>query len=398
MSEAGPERAPTPTSTPTRTFVLAAGGTGGHLFPAQALAEQLRARGAAVHLASDRRADAFAGALPGTAVSRVRAGRLGGGVLQTGWGLLVMLAGLGDARRLLRRLDPEAVIGFGGYPSVPTMLMAARLGFPTVIHEQNAVLGRANRFLAKRMKRICTGFADTARLPPAIRDRAVYTGNPVRPAIRLAATPYRAPAPGLPIELLILGGSQGARIFADVVPAALAALPSALRSALRVSQQARPEDVERVTAQLRAAGIAAEVSSFFTDVPERLARTQLVICRAGASTASELAAAGRPALLVPYPYAMDDHQMANARALMAAGAGWAIPQSAFSVPLLTNRLRALLDDPQGLAHAAAQAGRFAVEDAAERLASVVLGLLPNVGRAPPPLGKRPGKHPGERLA
>ena len=191
--------------------------------------------------------------------------------------------------------------------------------------------------------------------------------------------PYRPPEPGATIELLILGGSQGARIFADIVPPALLALPPEVRTALRVSQQARPEDCERVTAQLRGAGIAAEISSFITDVPERLARAQLVICRSGASTVSELAAVGRPALLVPYPHATDDHQAANARVLANAGAGWLIPQSALSAPMLTNRMAELIANATGLAHAAAQARRFAVEDAAERLAAVVLGLVPSVG-------------------
>jgi UDP-N-acetylglucosamine--N-acetylmuramyl-(pentapeptide) pyrophosphoryl-undecaprenol N-acetylglucosamine transferase len=363
------------------TFVLAAGGTGGHLLPAQALAEQLTRNGAAVHLATDRRSDAFGAAMPGVEISRVQAGRLGGGPVHTAFGLGAMALGLMQARRLLRRLDPEAVVGFGGYPSVPTMWAATQLGFASVIHEQNAVLGRANRLLARRVKRIATGFAETAGLRPADRPRAVHTGNPVRPAIRdAAAIPYRPPAPGMPIELLILGGSQGARIFADVVPSALAALPPELRAALRVSQQARPEDCERASAQLKEAGIAAEIGSFFSDVPDRLARAQLVICRAGASTVAELAAIGRPALLVPYPHATDDHQAANARALANAGAGWLIPQSALSAAMLTNRLAERLTDAAGLVHAAAQARRFAVDDAAERLAAVVLALVPSVGR------------------
>ncbi len=231
-------------------FVLAAGGTGGHLFPAQALALQLVERGAVVHLATDRRADAFAAEVPGVEICRVSAGRLGGGPIQSAYGLAAMAVGLVRARRLLRRLDPEAVVGFGGYPSVPTMLAATQLGFATVIHEQNAVLGRANRLLARRVGRIATGFAETAGLRPADRARAVYTGNPVRPAVRgVAQIAYRPARPGAPIELLILGGSQGARIFADIVPPALAALPPALRMALRVSQQARPEDCARVSAQ-----------------------------------------------------------------------------------------------------------------------------------------------------
>ncbi len=200
-----------------------------------------------------------------------------------------------QARRLLRRLSPDAVVGFGGYASIPTMLAAIRLGVPTAIHEQNAVLGRANRLLAGRVSHIATGFAATAGLRAADKTRAVHTGNPVRPAVlAVAGAEYRPPQSGEPVELLITGGSQGARIFADIVPAALAALPPTLRGALRVSQQARPEDCERVTAQLKEAGIAAEISSFFTDIPARLARAHLVICRSGASTIAELAAVGSP--------------------------------------------------------------------------------------------------------
>ncbi len=366
-------------SAATATFVLAAGGTGGHLFPAEALALLLVERGAAVHLVTDRRGEAFAAAVPRVAVSQVWAGRLGGGPIQSACGVAETAVGVVQARRLLRRLAPEAVVGFGGYPSVPTMLAAAQLGLPTVIHEQNAVLGRANRLLARRVARVATGFAETAGLRPAERARAVHTGNPVRPAIRaVAQIAYRPPQPDRPIELLILGGSQGARVFADVVPAALAALPGNLRAVLRVSQQARPEDCERVRAQLAAAGIAAEVSSFFTDVPERLARAQLAICRAGASTVAELAAVGRPALLVPYPHATGDHQSANARAFADAGAGWVIPQSALTPALLADLLAERLADGAGLALAAAQARRFAPADAAERLAALVFALSPRL--------------------
>jgi len=360
---------------PGLKFVLAAGGTGGHLFPAQTLAERLVRHGAAVCLATDRRADAFAAQVPGVEIREIRAGRLGGNPLQSACGVAAMAVGLVQARRLLGRLHPAAVVGFGGYPSVPTMLAATQLGLPTVIHEQNAVLGRANRLLAARVGWIATGFAETAGLRPADRARAAYTGNPVRPAIiAVAAIGYRPPRAGAPIELLITGGSQGARIFADIVPPALARLPPTLRAALRVSQQARPEDCGRVTAQLEAAGIAAEVDSFFTDVPERLARAQLVICRAGASTVAELAAIGRPALLVPYPHATDDHQAANARAFAETGAGWVIPQAGLSAPALTTILAERLGDAVGLAGAAAQARRFACDDAAERLTAIVLAL------------------------
>ena len=357
--------------------MLAAGGTGGHLFPAEALARQLAKTGAEVHLATDRRADAFAAALPGVSVTVVRAGRLGGGPVQAACGVAEMALGLMQARRLLRRLAPEAVIGFGGYPSVPTMLAASRLGLPTVIHEQNAVLGRANRLLAPRARRIATGFAETAGLRDGDRERAVHTGNPVRPAIvAVGAIAYRPPASNQPIELVVLGGSQGARVFAEIVPPALALLPPELRARLRLSLQARPEDRAQAAAQLEESGVAAEVESFFTDVPDRLARAQLVICRAGASTISELAAAGRPALLVPYPHAADDHQAANARAFADAGAGWIAPQSSLDAPLLAGRLTDMLGDSGKLAAAAAQARRFGKDDAAESLAEIVLSLTP----------------------
>jgi UDP-N-acetylglucosamine--N-acetylmuramyl-(pentapeptide) pyrophosphoryl-undecaprenol N-acetylglucosamine transferase len=260
------------------------------------------------------------------------------------------------------------------------MCAASQLGVPTLIHEQNAVLGRANRLLASRVSRIATGFAETAGLRPGDTSRVVHTGNPVRPAILAAGqTGYTPPEPGRPIELLILGGSQGARIFSDVVPSALAALPAELRGALRVSQQARPEDRDRVVADLQANGITAEVETFFNDVPARLARAHLVICRSGASTVAELAATGRPALLVPYPHAMDDHQAANARAFAEAGAGWTIPQSSLTPALLTERLAELLGDRDHLRHAAAQARRFGRDDAAERLAALVLELAPRIG-------------------
>jgi UDP-N-acetylglucosamine--N-acetylmuramyl-(pentapeptide) pyrophosphoryl-undecaprenol N-acetylglucosamine transferase len=360
-----------------RRLVLAAGGTGGHLFPAQALAERLVAAGARVYLATDRRGDAFSADVPGVEVCRVSAGGIAGGPVQKVCGLAELAVGVVQARRLLRRLGADAVVGFGGYASVPTMLAAVQLGYPTLIHEQNAVLGRANRLLARRIRHIAVGFAATAELRHR-GARVVVSGNPVRPAIAaVAGAPYRPPEPGRPIELVILGGSQGARIFADIVPPALAELPTELRARLRVSQQARPEDCERVAAQLRDAGIAAEVESFFRDVPARLMRAQLVICRAGASTIAELAAIGRPAILVPYPFAADDHQSANARAFAAAGAGWIMPQSELSAPRLAQILSERLADPAKLTLAAGASRTFAPDDAAERLATAVLGLLLN---------------------
>lgn len=360
-----------------RSFVLATGGTGGHRFPAEALAGELIARGRAVHLLTDARAAAYAGHVAGIDVHRVRAAPLGGGPVRKAYAVAALAVGTVQARRLLRRLSPAGVIGFGGYSSVPTMLAAAYLGLPTAIHEQNAVLGRANRMLASRIGRIATGFPTAEGLPPAGAARAVYTGNPVRQAVlSVGEEAYRPPRPGAAIELLVLGGSQGARIFSEIVPPALAALPAPLRNVLRVSQQARREDLAAAAERYAAAGIAAEVEGFFTDIPQRLARAHLVICRAGAATVSELAAAGRPALLVPYPYAADDHQTANARVFAAAGGGWYIAQQDLGPAVLADRLVELFGDPARLAAAAQQALSVGRRDAARRLALLALALMP----------------------
>lgn len=354
-------------------FVLAAGGTGGHLFPAQALAAELIGKGATVHFATDRRTDALAEAMPGVLVRQIRAGRLGGGPLRAACGIADLALGVMQARRLLRQLRPAAVVGFGGYASVPTMAAAAQLGLPSVIHEQNAVLGRANRMLAPRVRRIATGFPETAGLRPQERGHAVHTGNPVRPAIlAVGAQPYAPPALNGPLDLLVFGGSQGATAFAELIPAALELLPPALRTRLRLSQQARPEDGAAVTGRLAALGIKAEVDSFFTDMPARLARAHLVVCRAGASTIAELAAAGRPALLVPYPHATDDHQTANAHAFAAAGGARVLPQAGLTPALLAEQLGGLVAEPAVLHAAAVAARRFARDDAAEALAALVL--------------------------
>jgi UDP-N-acetylglucosamine--N-acetylmuramyl-(pentapeptide) pyrophosphoryl-undecaprenol N-acetylglucosamine transferase len=327
---------------------------------------------------SDARADAFAGPLAGVHVHRVRTGRLGGGPIRDARALAELAAGAMQAGRLLRRLSPAGVIGFGGYPSVPTMLAAAFLGLPTVIHEQNAVLGRANRLLASRMRYIATGFPSIDGLRPADRARATCTGNPVRPAVLAAGEAGYLPPPARgPIELLVLGGSQGARIFSEIVPPALAALPAPLRTALRVSHQARAEDLAAAARRYAEAGVAAELDSFFADVPRRLGRAHLVISRAGASTVAELAAVGRPALLVPYPYAADDHQTANARAFAQAGGGWVVPQADLAPGMLAGCLGQLFADGASLTAAAQRASRFGRGDAARRLALLALALEPD---------------------
>jgi UDP-N-acetylglucosamine--N-acetylmuramyl-(pentapeptide) pyrophosphoryl-undecaprenol N-acetylglucosamine transferase len=337
-------------------------------------------RGSRVHLVNDGRADAIGGRLVGVETHRVRAGRFGGGPGQALQALAELALGAMQARELLRRLAPAVVIGFGGYPSVPTMLAAAYLGLPTLVHEQNAVLGRANRLLAPRARRIATGFPATTGLRLADRVRVVHTGNPVRPAIlAVGDAGYRAPEPGGPIELLILGGSQGARVLSEVVPSALGALPGGLREVLRVSQQVRPEDLATVAEIYQSTGIAADLNTFFDDVPARLARAHLAICRAGASSVAELATVGRPAVLIPYPYATDGHQTANARAFAEVGGGWVIPQSGFSPSTLALYLERVLADGAALSAAAQRAGALGRRDATQRLARLAFGLVPGAG-------------------
>jgi UDP-N-acetylglucosamine--N-acetylmuramyl-(pentapeptide) pyrophosphoryl-undecaprenol N-acetylglucosamine transferase len=354
---------------------LAAGGTGGHLFGAEALAGNLLSLNKEVHLLSDARGEVFAEQLPEIEVHQIRAGRFGGGAANAAHAFGELAIGVLQARRLLRRLNPACVIGFGGYPSVPSMLAAVSLNLPTLIHEQNAVLGRANRLLAPRVRRIATGFPSAVGLRPADRARTVYVGNPVRSGIlTIAPAKYRAPHRGGQIELLVLGGSQGARIMSEAVPSALAALPTRLREMLRVSQQARAEDLIAAEAAYRERGIAVEVQTFFSDVPKRLARAHLAICRAGASTIAELAAIGRPAILIPYPHATDDHQTVNARAFGEAGGGWVIPQSELRSDSLALHLEKLLGDQAALTAAAHRAAEFGRRNATQDLARIAIGL------------------------
>jgi UDP-N-acetylglucosamine--N-acetylmuramyl-(pentapeptide) pyrophosphoryl-undecaprenol N-acetylglucosamine transferase len=359
-------------------IVLAAGGTGGHMFPAEALAREVLARRFRVALVTDRRGQAFGERLPGAELHRIRAGRFGAGLVSKVAGLAELALGTFGASRLLRTLAPAVAVGFGGYPSVPTMLAAARLGVPTLLHEQNAILGRANRLLAPRVRRIATSFAEVEGVRPADRARLVETGNPVRPAIAaLRGSDYPALTPDGPFHVLVLGGSQGARILSEVIPAACAKLPDGLRRRLRLAQQARAEDIEAVRRVHGESGVAAELATFFDDVPTRLARAHLVISRSGASTVAELAMIGRPAILVPYLHAADDHQTANARALEKAGGAWVMPHSAFTPETLAERLAALVAAPASLARAAAAARALGRPEAARALADLVIATIDN---------------------
>ena len=356
-----------------RPIVIAAGGTGGHFFPAEALASTLIARGQRVVLMTDARAAARPSAVFAGHEQHVLqgAGLAGRGVVRAGRALLSLATGTLQARHLLARLDAAAIVGFGGYPCVPPILAARTLrNRPVVVlHEQNAVLGRANRFLAARADLLALGFKDTLRVPAGIATQVV--GNPVRPAIAALAGTI-APMPGRRVEILVLGGSLGARVFGDVVPAAVASLPDELRARLRLVQQCRAEDMDRVRASYAAAGVAAEIAPFFDDVADKLAAANLVISRAGASTCAEIAVVGRAAILVPLPSAIDDHQAANARAV---GGATIVRQADFTPERLSGTLQELLAAPTTLAHAAGLAASAAHRRAAETLADAVEQLV-----------------------
>ena len=353
-------------------IVIAAGGTGGHFFPAEALAAELIARGHRIVLMTDARSGGLSSStFAGREQYVIRgAGIAGRGPWRGTQAVGSLAAGVVQARGILGRLGAASVVGFGGYPCVAPILGARLLRHrPVVIlHEQNAVLGRANRFLARRADLLALGFEATERVPVGTRVEVI--GNPVRPAIAgLSQTGYVA-ATGR-IGLLVLGGSLGARVFSDVVPAALRFLPEALRRRLSIVQQTRPEDQERVKAAYAADGMVAELSPFFRDVAARLLSAHLVIARAGASTVAELAVAGRPAILVPLPGAIDDHQSANAHALAEAGGAWVVSQQQLTSVFLAGRLQQLLADPVGLTAAAVGARSQARPDAAVRLADLV---------------------------
>lgn len=358
-------------------IVLVAGGTGGHVFPAEALAEALRERGYTLALFTDQRGESYKGELGQLPTHRISAGRIDGGWMNKIKGGLSLITGAAQSRRLFRQLTPSVVVGFGGYASVPAMWAATGMKIPTVIHEQNALMGRANRLLASRVTAIGTSFPEVIGIKPADKAKAVMTGNPVRAAVRaLRDTPYIAPGPQGPIRILVTGGSQGASVFATVVPAALERLPEEIRYRLEVSQQARPEDVATVRAAYAQAGIRAEIAPFFSDLAARLGATHLFIGRAGASTIAEITCSGRPAILVPYPHAADDHQTANARALDAANAAILMPQGAFDAAALATRLKLLFGYPPNLNRLAESARAFGTAEAASNLAILVAGMCP----------------------
>lgn len=355
-----------------RAVLLAAGGTGGHLFPAQSLAVVLQARGVAVELVTDDRALKYGADFPARAIHSVRSATpTGGSVLSKAAALLSLARGTVQARKLISGLDPLAIVGFGGYPTVPPLAAARWLKVPSILHEQNAVMGRANRFLSGMVDAIATGFPTLKGAGAIPQSKLHYTGNPVRPAVLEAARIAFAPM-DQGLRILVTGGSQGARVMSDIVPAAIALLSSDQRARLSLVQQARGEDEARVRAAYDKLGFAAEVAPFFSDLPQRIAEAHLVIARAGASTVSELAVIGRPSILVPFPHALDQDQAANAALLAQAGAAIVIQQAAFTPEALARHLAEALADAPGLAGRAAAAAAAGVHDAAERLADLVI--------------------------
>ena len=351
-------------------LLIAAGGTGGHMFPAQALAEAMLARGWRVKLSTDARGARYVGGFPaGVVIEQVASATFArGGVLAKVIAPLRILGGILGATIRMMRDKPAVTIGFGGYPTIPALSAAYLLRRPRMIHEQNGVLGRVNQFFATKVDLIACGTWPTT-LPAGITGE--HTGNPVRSAVMERAGAGYIPPGDYPMSVVVIGGSQGARILSDVVPEAIAALPEALLTRLRVAHQARPEDLPRVIAAYQTAGVRAEVEPFFTDIPRRFSEAQLVISRAGASSVADLSVIGRPSILIPFAAATGDHQTANARGLVDAGAAILIPEKALDAGTLGAHIETILTQPDAalrMAHNALSQGR---PDATDRLVALV---------------------------
>ena len=354
-------------------ILLAAGGTGGHLFPAEALGVELIRRGLAVRLATDSRALRYSGLFTPETIDVVPSETVRG---RTPWSLAytgaMLAAGTAVSFNLIRRLKPRAVVGFGGYPTLPPLLAARLSGTPGIIHDANAVLGRANRFLSSRVSAIATSLPGVLDRDPALASKTTTVGTPMRPAVlAAAAVPFVAPDPAGPFRLLVVGGSQGARVMADIVPSAIERLEPSLWNRLVLTQQVREEDMARVRAIYDRLKIRAELAPFFTDLPARLAANHLVVSRSGAGTVAELGAIGRPSILVPLPGSIDQDQFANAGVLVQANGALRIPQGEFTPDRLAAEISALAAEPARLAAMAASARTVGKLDAAERLADLV---------------------------
>lgn len=368
------------------TILLAAGGTGGHLFPAHALASELARRGWDVDLATDERAERYGARFPARTIHIISSATIGGASpVALARAAFLIGKGIAQSIKLILALKPKVVVGFGGYPTLPPLFAAAFRGIPVVLHEQNAVVGRANRLMIARATAIATSFDKVDHLGDGA-GRAVRTGNPVRDHIvEVARVPYVAPEADGTFRLLVFGGSQGARFFSDVVPAALAKLDERTRARFRVSQQCRAEDLARVRDAYDRIGVEADLGSFFVDMAERLSEANLVIGRAGASTVAELGVVGRPSILVPYPHALDHDQKVNAEALANCGAALVVDQTGLTAARLAGELSRFIGEPARLQKMAAAARLAGRPDAVSRLADLVervaRGEMPKVGRS-----------------
>ncbi|WP_037308026.1 UDP-N-acetylglucosamine--N-acetylmuramyl-(pentapeptide) pyrophosphoryl-undecaprenol N-acetylglucosamine transferase [Ruegeria halocynthiae] len=351
-------------------LLIAAGGTGGHMFPAQALAEAMLHNGWRVRLSTDARGARYTGGFPHSTeiVEASSATFARGGLMAKAMAGPKIAGGVSNMAFQMLRDRPDVVVGFGGYPSIPALGAATMLKIPRMIHEQNGILGRVNQLFATRVSQVACGIWPTD-LPEGAS--GTHTGNPVRAAVlERTAAPYIPPG-DYPMSILVMGGSQGARILSDMVPGAIAALPDNLRSHIRVAHQARDEDAERVTGFYADHGILAEVKPFFQDVPRRMSEAQLVISRSGASSVADISVIGRPSILIPFAAAAGDHQTANARGLVQAGGAIMIPENVLDVAALAQQITSVLTNPQAaqkMAHAALSTG---APDATERLVHLV---------------------------
>ena len=352
--------------------MIAAGGTGGHLFPAFALSEELGRRGYEVDLVTDVRADQYGIEFPGRTAHQVPSATLRGrspvAVARTA---ITLLRGLLQANSLIRKQRPSVMVGFGGYPTVPPLLAARLAGVPFVIHEANAVMGRANRLLARFKCQIALTFEKTKYVAHSDDEKVHIVGMPVRDAVLQAVAPYKPPAKPGAFSLLVFGGSQGARVFSDIVPEALKGLPENTKRRLKLVQQVREEDMQRVSAAYDEAGIDAELGTFFSDLPKRMARAHLIIARSGASTVAETAILGRPAIYVPLPHALDNDQLENATRIQDVGGGWCIEQKAFTPERLRQEINRMASEPSALANAASAAQGVGKPGAVAKLADVI---------------------------
>jgi len=363
-----------------RPILLAAGGTGGHLFPAFALAEELTRRGRTVDLVTDERGDRYGTGFPGRTIHQVPSATLASkSPVAMASTAFTLGRGVLSARALLRKLTPLAVVGFGGYPTFPPLVAARMARIPTIIHEQNAIMGRANAMLIKRVTALAASWEGTRNVPTEAQNKVRVTGNPVRDAvIATSSRPYPPLGPQDPFVLVVFGGSQGARYFSDTVPPALLALPEGQLRRLRVTQQCREEDLARVRDTYVQAGIIADLAPFFTDLPQRMAAAHLVVARSGASSVTELAVLGRPSILVPLPHSLDNDQLINATRLADVGGAWCMEQRDLTPARLATEIGALIDSPERLA-AAARAAKSAGKPQAVRLLADLVEELAGAG-------------------